>query len=129
MITKCHKLVLGVIAVGLALPFARAEGKWLEKGRPDFPFAVYYQGMTGSVTLSVVLGQDGRVRSTNVLRSSGHATLDRLAREAVMNWRLSPESVLATDLTQGRVEVVSFRNDNLGKKLLPGSTPYWAMLR
>jgi TonB family protein len=129
MITKCHKLVLGVIAMGLVLPFARAEGKWLEKGRPEFPFAVYYQGMTGSVTLSVVLGQDGRVRSTNVLRSSGHATLDRLAREAVMNWRLSPESVLATDLTQGRVEVVSFRNDNLGKKLLPGSTPYWAMLR
>jgi len=129
MITKCHKLVLGVIAVGLVLPFARAEGKWLEKGRPDFPFAVYYQGMTGSVTLSVVLGQDGRVRGTNVLRSSGHATLDRLAREAVMNWRLSPESVLATDLTQGRVEVVSFRNDNLGKKLLPGSTPYWALLR
>ena len=129
MITKCHKLVLGLIAMGLVLPFARAEGKWLEKGRPDFPFAVYYQGMTGSVTLSVVLGQDGRVRGTNVLRSSGHATLDRLAREAVMNWRLSPESVLATDLTQGRVEVVSFRNDNLGKKLLPGSTPYWALLR
>jgi TonB family protein len=129
MITKCHKLVLGVIAMGLVLPFARAEGKWLEKGRPDFPFAVYYQGMTGSVTLSVVLGQDGRVRSANVLRSSGHATLDRLARDVVMNWRLSPESVLATDLTQGRVEVVSFRNDNLGKKLLPGSMPYWAMVR
>jgi TonB family protein len=129
MITKCHKLVLGLIAMGLVLPFARAEGKWLEKGRPDFPFAVYYQGMTGSVTLSLVLGQDGRVRSADVLRSSGHATLDRLAREAVMSWRLSPDSVLPTDLTQGRVEVVSFRNDNLGKKLLPGTTPYWALVR
>jgi TonB family protein len=129
MITKCHKLVLGVIAMGLVLPFARAEGKWLEKGRPDFPFAVYYQGMSGSVTLSLVLGQDGRVRNADVLRSSGHATLDRLAREVVMNWRLSPESVLATDTTQGRVEVVSFRNPNLGKKLVPGSTPYWALVR
>ena len=66
MITKCHKLVLGVIAMGLVLPFARVEGKWLEKGRPDFPFAVYYQGMTGSVALSVVLDQGGRVRSTSV---------------------------------------------------------------
>ena len=129
MITKYHKLVLGLIAMGLVLPFAGAEGKWLEKGRPDFPFAVYYQGMSGSVVLSVVLGQDGRVRDADVLRSSGHATLDRLAREAVMGWRLSPDSVLPTDLTQGRVEIVKFRNPNLGKKLIPGSTPYWALIR
>ncbi len=129
MITKCHKLVLGIIAVGLVLPFAAAQGKWLEKGVPEFPFAVYHHGMKGSVVVSMVLLPDGHVRSVSVLRSSGHPTLDRLARECVMTWHLHPDSVLPTDLTQGRVEVVRFHNEHGGDKMPPGSTPYWAMVQ
>jgi hypothetical protein len=66
-----------------------------------------------------------------VLKSSGHAALDELARNAAMGWRLSPDSVVPTDISKGRVELVSFKNPgpSKGKSLLPGSIPYWAQLK
>ena len=90
---------------------------------------VYFQGLQGSVVLSLTLDKSGRVTDTRVLRGSGHPALDELAREAASNWRLSPDSVLATDISQGRVELVSFRNPNPPKQILPGAQPFWAQLR
>ncbi len=79
--------------------------------------------------LSLTLDKSGRVTSTNVLRSSNHPALDELARNAAMNWRLSPDSVLPSDISKGRVELVTFKNPNPPKQLLPGAQPYWAQLR
>ena len=90
---------------------------------------VYFQGLEGSVVLSLTLDKSGRVTDTRVLRSSGHPALDELAREAAANWRLSADSVLPTDISQGRVELVTFKNANPPKAILPGSQPYWAQLR
>lgn len=90
---------------------------------------VYFQGLQGSVVLSLILDKSGRVADSRVLRSSGHPALDELAREAASVWRLSPDSVLATDISQGRVELVTFRNSNPPKTILPGSQPYWARLK
>ena len=93
------------------------------------PVGVYFQGMQGSVVLSLTLDRSGRVTDTRVLRSSGHPALDELARDAAANWRLSPDSVLSSDLAQGRVELVNFRNPNPPKQILPDAKPYWAQLR
>ena len=120
--------VLAIIAL-LALPLATANAKWLEKRQPDLPFGVYLQGLQGSVVLSLTLDQSGRVTGTNVLRSSGHPALDELARNAAMNWRLSADSVLPTDISKGRVELITFKNSNPPKLLLPGTRPFWAQLR
>ena len=79
--------------------------------------------------LSLTLDKSGRVTSTSVLRSSTHPALDELARNAAMNWRLSPDSVLPSDISKGRVELVTFKNPNPPKQLLPGAQPYWAQLR
>lgn len=79
--------------------------------------------------LSLTLDKSGRVTSTSVLRSSNHPALDELARNAAMNWRLSPDSVLPSDISKGRVELVTFKNPNPPKQLLPGAQPYWAQLR
>ena len=59
--------------------------------------------------MSLTLDKSGRVTGTNVLRSSGHAALDELARNAAMNWRLSPDSVLPSDISKGRVELITFK--------------------
>ncbi|HEV2841418.1 MAG TPA: energy transducer TonB [Chthoniobacterales bacterium] len=118
-----------VVALLVALPLSTADAKWLAKNKPRLPMGVYFQGLQGSVVLSLNLDKSGRVTDTRVLRSSGHAALDELAREAASNWRLSPDSVLATDISQGRVELVSFRNPNPPKQILPGAQPFWAQLR
>ncbi|MEY2563934.1 MAG: Gram-negative bacterial TonB protein C-terminal [Verrucomicrobiota bacterium] len=75
------------------------------------------------------MDKSGHVTGTRVLRSSGHPALDELARDAAANWRLSPDSVLSSDMTQGRVELVTFKNPNPPKQMLPGSQPFWAQLR
>jgi TonB family protein len=124
-----RKAVLAIIALLVALPLATANARWLEKKEPKLPFGVYIQGIQGSVVLSLRMDSSGRVTSINVLRSSGHPALDELARNAAMGWRLSPDSVLPTDISKGRVELVSFKNPDRVKQLLPGSTPYWAQLR
>jgi TonB family protein len=124
-----RKAALAIIALLIALPLATANARWLEKKEPNLPFGVYIQGLNGSVVLSVMLDKSGHVTGTNVLRSSGHPALDELARNAAMQWRLSPDSVLPTDISKGRVELVSFRTQDRVKSLLPGDRPYWVQLR
>jgi TonB family protein len=120
---------LAIIALLVALPLATADAKWLAKSQPNLPFGVYMQGLQGSVVLSLTLDRSGRVTGTDVLRSSGHPALDELARNAAMNWRLSTDSVLPSDISKGRVELITFKNPNPPKQLLPGAQPYWAQLR
>ena len=124
-----RKAVLAIIALLIALPLATANARWLEKKEPNLPFGVYIQGLKGSVVLSLTLDKSGHVTGTNVLRSSGHPALDELARNAAATWRLSPDSVLPTDITKGRVELVSFKTQERVKSLLPGDRPYWVQLR
>jgi len=118
-----------IVALLVATPFSTASAKWLVKSAPNLPVGVYFQGLQGSVVLSLTLDKSGKVTDTRVLRSSGHPALDELARNAAMTWRLSPDSVLSTDLTRGRLELVNFRNRNPPKQILPDARPYWAQLR
>jgi TonB family protein len=114
----------------MVLPFASATAKWIEKDRPDFPIGIYYAGTQGSVVVSLTMDKSGRVTSSTVMRSSGHSDLDQLARLATSHWRLSPDSVLPTDLTVGRLELIQFKQQNAGyaKSLIAGASPYWAQL-
>jgi TonB family protein len=124
-----RKAALAIIALLVALPLATANARWLEKTEPRLPFGVFIQGLQGSVVLSLTLDKSGRVTGANVLRSSGHPALDELARDAAANWRLSPDSVLPSDISKGRVELVTFKNPSKAKQLLPGASPYWVQLR
>ena len=124
-----RKAALAIVALLVALPLATANARWLEKKEPNLPFGVYIQGLNGSVMLSLTMDKSGRVTSTNVLRSSGHPALDELARNAAMQWRLSPDSIVPTDISKGRVELVSFKTQNRVKSLLPGDRPYWVQLK
>jgi TonB family protein len=124
-----RKAALAIVALLVALPLATANARWLEKKTPNLPFGVYVQGLNGSVVLSLTMDKGGHVTSTSVLRSSGHPALDELARNAAMTWRLSPDSVLPTDISKGRVELVTFKTQDNVKSLLPGDRPYWVQLK
>lgn len=114
----------------MMLPFVSAQAKWMEKPRPEFPMGVFYQGLEGSVVVSLTLDKSGRVTGSQVVRSSGHPALDDLAREASMKWRLSADSVLNTDISVGRLELIRFlqHNAQYARALTPGDMPYWAQL-
>jgi TonB family protein len=124
-----RKAVLAFIALLVALPLTTANAKWLEKKEPTLPFGIYIQGLNGSVVISMTMDKSGRVTGTSVLKSSGHPALDELARNAAMGWRLSPDSVLPSDISKGRVELVRFKTQDRVKSLLPGDRPYWVQLR
>ena len=124
-----RKAVLALIALLVALPLTTANARWLEKKEPSLPFGIYIQGLNGSVVLSITMDKSGRVTGTNILKSSGHPALDELARNAAMGWRLSPDSVLPSDISKGRVELVRFKTQEKVKSLLPGDRPYWVQLR
>ena len=112
----------------VALPLTAANARWLEKGSPLLPYGAYVEGLHGSVVLSLTLDRSGHVTGTEVLRGSGSHVLDGLAQDAAAKWRLSPDSVVATDLTQGRVEKIAFiHGPPLPQTLLPNSLPYWAV--
>lgn len=132
-IKRSHKALSGsarcgaVIAVLLMLPFFSAKAEWIEKPVPEFPMGIYYAGLGGSVVVSLTMDRDGRVTSSRVIRSSGQTILDRLASEASMKWRLAPHSLVPTDLTVGRLQLIVFRRGDPGyaRAHIPGTTPIW----
>lgn len=91
------------------------------------PYGAYIEGLQGSVVLAMTLDRSGHVTNTKVLRTSGSPTLDQLAQDAAMKWRMSTDGVVATDLTEGRVEKITFVHaPPHGKELPPNTFPYWA---
>lgn len=56
---------------------------------PVYPQALRDAGIGGRVVVRGVIGTDGRVESTEVVRSSGNSTLDNNALSAFYKWRFS----------------------------------------
>ncbi|HEY1768808.1 MAG TPA: energy transducer TonB [Chthoniobacterales bacterium] len=123
-------LCAAFVAMLIAAPLTTANAGWIQKPNPKLPYGLFIDGVQGSVVLSLVLDRAGRVTDTRVLRSSGLPALDKLAEDAAMNWRLSPDSIVASDLTQGRVELLRFHNPPpRAETLLPGAQTFWATAR
>ena len=60
--------------------------------QPHYPSQARRRNQQGRVLLEVRLDERGAQRSLRVLRSSGVASLDRAAVEAVARWRFNPET-------------------------------------
>ncbi len=57
---------------------------------PRYPMDSRRKHEQGTVVLTITLGTDGKVASITVSRSSGFASLDNAARDAVRSWRWAP---------------------------------------
>lgn len=57
---------------------------------PQFPLALACAGAGGQVVLGVEIGAEGTPTRIDLVRSSGHEELDRLAKEAVQGWTFRP---------------------------------------
>ena len=73
---------------------ADARLRYLDAPQPRYPPLAHRRGQQGEVLLRVEVGTDGRPVSVEVERSSGHAVLDREARQHVLKrWRFEPARV------------------------------------
>lgn len=57
---------------------------------PEYPAAAARDGVTGTVTLALMIGADGRVNSSRVEHSSGSRELDRAALKALSMCKFKP---------------------------------------
>lgn len=128
---SAYRAILGaIVALLVAAPLTTANAGWIEKPRPQLPYGVFLDGQQGSVVLSLTIDRTGRVTGTQVLRSSGFPALDRLAQDAANRWRLSADSVVPTDITRGRVELVKFVNPPpVPGQLAPNTRVFWAQAK
>ena len=69
---------------------AREGANYLKNPRPGYPGLARREGWQGTTTLRVQVGENGRPRSVQVQRSSGHELLDGAAADAVKNWTFAP---------------------------------------
>ncbi|RFP11598.1 energy transducer TonB [Duganella sp. BJB488] len=61
--------------------------------KPDYPKSALRNGDTGTVTLSLLIGTDGRVADSKVEKSSGFRELDRAAQVGLGLCRFKPGTV------------------------------------
>jgi protein TonB len=61
--------------------------------RPGYPREALRNEWTGVSTVAFLIGVDGLVKDTKVLKSSGHDVLDEAAREALSLCQFKPSTV------------------------------------
>lgn len=126
--TSRHVAYGAVAAVLLLLGASPAHAQWANKPAPLLPRPVLDQAISGSVVLALVFQQDGSIRDTRIVRSSGNSGLDDIARQGAMKWRLNPASLQPSDMTSGRQHMIKFyQNANVSRRVEPFSA-FWKEL-
>lgn len=69
---------------------AAAAPRYRENAHPVYPAIARSRGYEGMVLLAAEVAADGRVENLTIKKSSGYASLDRSALEAVKRWKFDP---------------------------------------
>jgi len=70
--------------------YSEAMPRYRENRPPAYPGAARQRGYEGDVLIAAEVRADGRIGAVRVKRSSGYASLDDSALEAVTSWRFEP---------------------------------------
>jgi len=73
-----------------AVSTAARASEGADNPAPRYPLLARKRGYEGESIIRVVVGADGRVTHTEIVKSSGHVILDNAAREAIAEWRFDP---------------------------------------
>jgi TonB family protein len=60
---------------------------------PDYPPEARRRRLVGKGLFAIHIGNEGRVQSVDVIKTSGHSLLDRAAIDAFRRWRFRPRSI------------------------------------
>jgi len=77
----------------LSKPVSATMARVEHKRLPEYPSSMRVKGEEGWVTLSYVIGADGRVSDLIVQDSSGQRDFEKAALKAAAKWRFSPATV------------------------------------
>lgn len=58
--------------------------------KPEWPAGAVEAGKTGTVTMAFLIGTDGKVGKSRIIKSSGHADLDDAARTSLAKCTFRP---------------------------------------
>ncbi|MCU0663293.1 MAG: energy transducer TonB [Myxococcota bacterium] len=81
----------------------------LAMGSPSYPPRARAKGLTGSVTLSILVGIDGSVEQVKVLQADPPGEFENAAMEAARSWRFSPATYKGQPVRIWARKVVSFK--------------------
>src|SRR5581483_5903161 len=70
------------------LSMGAAQARLTRRVQPEYPPAAKRAGIQGSVTFKVVIGENGRVKETQM--KSGNPTFARVAAKAIAEWEYRP---------------------------------------
>jgi len=81
----------GASTIEPAMTSSIAQLQALRAPPPPYPAEAMRAGLTGTVELEILVGNDGRALDVRVVRSSGHRVLDQAARRTVLTkWTFVP---------------------------------------
>lgn len=105
----------GPAAAEIAKPLTppNFSASYLRNPPPRYPIAARRNGEEGTVTLRVRVTANGRAESVSIEQSSGSASLDRAALEAVRGWRFVPARQGADPVDAWVLVPVVFRLDGV----------------
>src|SRR5947209_9214016 len=104
-------ICFAALMLAIPTPTQSASSDWLSAPKPKFPSSALKNGSEGSVRLRIVLAKDGTVVRATVLKSSGDRVLDETAQKGILKWRMKPTALGSRDLTEGRQEIIDFRQE------------------
>lgn len=99
------------LAVLLASPPQTMASIWTSAPKPKFPEAALRKGTEGYVIVRVHVARDGVVTRATISKSSGDATLDEAARNAVLKWKMNAAAVKPDYLAKGYDQRIDFRQE------------------
>ncbi|QEG38924.1 energy transducer TonB [Roseimaritima ulvae] len=76
---------------------------------PQYPASAVRQRLEGTVTLRLRVDLEGKVVEVEILKSSGHQTLDMAAAEAVQQWQGKPAQRFGRSIASEEILPVRFR--------------------
>lgn len=86
----CLSIYAEATAADKAAASTKARADFSSCAKPEWPQGAIAAERTGTVTLSFLVGVDGKVRQSKVRKSSGHPDLDEAARGGIEKCSFKP---------------------------------------
>jgi TonB family protein len=93
----------GAVRIGAAV----AEANLIERVDPEYPALAQAARIQGSVEFNVVIGEDGSIKSLQLLR--GHPLLVNAAKKAILQWKYRPTILNGNAVSVTAPVTVNFR--------------------
>ena len=118
---RSRRICFGILSILLFILVTQNcfAGFWRKSPRPTFPREALLGSVEGRVVIRLSLAKDGSVTSAEILKGSGNAQLDAVAREKLLQWRADPDELTPEILAKGKVEIVDFRQEAFRASVYP----------